>query len=169
MKLQTAGQGTLAWTVTNNLIYGYNNFGIEVLTGGSAGAQSGTINTTITGNTIAEPGTTAGTIAIAKNGIHYNIGTVPGDTYQACAVITGNSLASSGADAVPAAGGGQDVRLRQRQSTTIRLPGYAGVATDITAVQNFVAANNSSGGPSVIASVNSPPGGGFTGTGSTCP
>ena len=169
LKLQTVGQGTLAWTVTNNLIYGYNNFGIEVLTGGSAAAESGTINTTITGNTITQPGTTAGTIVIPKNGIHYNIGTVPGDTYQACAVITGNSLASSGADAVPVAGGGQDVRLRQRQSTTIRLPGYVGVATDITAVANFVAANNSSGGPSVIASVNSPPGGGFTGTGSTCP
>ena len=169
LKLQTAGQGTLTWAVANNQIFGYNNFGIEVLAGGGSTAQSGAVNMTITGNTITQPGTTAGTIMIPKNGIHFNIGTVVGDTYQACAVISANSLATSGADAVPPAGGGQDVRLRQRQSTTIRLPGYPGAATDITAVQNFVAANNSGGGPSVIASVNSPPGGGFTGTGSTCP
>jgi len=61
------------------------------------------------------------------------------------------------------------VRLRQRQSTTLRLPGYAGAPTDTTAVQNFVVANNPSGGASAIASVNSPPGGGYTGFGTTCP
>jgi hypothetical protein len=174
LKLQTLGQGTDTWTVTNNTIRGYNNFGVELLAGGSATAQGGSVNATITGNTIDQPGNTAGTLGLPKNGVHLNIGTVPGDTYAACAVIGGpgalaNSLASAGADAVPPAGGGQDVRLRQRQSTTIRLPGYAGAATDTTAVQNFVAANNPSGGPSVIASVNSPPGGGFTGTGSSCP
>jgi hypothetical protein len=169
VKLQTAGQGTLTWTVNNNQIHGYNNFGVEVLAGGGATAQSGVVNATITNNTIDQPGNTVGTLGIAKNGVHLNIGTVVGDTYAACAVITGNSLASAGADAVPAVGGGQDIRLRQRQSTTIRLPGYAGGATDTTAVQNFVAGNNSSGGPSVIASTNSPPGGGFTGTGASCP
>jgi hypothetical protein len=49
------------------------------------------------------------------------------------------------------------------------LPGYAGAATDTAAVQAFVIGNNPSGGASAVASVNSPPGGGFTGTGSTCP
>jgi hypothetical protein len=171
LKLQSVGQGTMTWSVTSNTIHGYNNNGIEVEAGGGATAQSGAVNTTITGNTIDQPGTTAGTQGIAKNGIHLNIGTVPGDTYQACALIGGagalaNSLASSGEDAVPPVGGGQDVRLRQRQSTTIRLPGYAGAATDTTAVQNFVAANNPSGGPSVIAAASS---NGFTGTGTSCP
>jgi hypothetical protein len=174
LKLQTVGQGTMTWAVTGNSIFGYNNNGVEVLAGGGATAQPGTINATITGNTISQPGDTAGTITIPKNGIHLNIGTVPGDAYQACTLIGGagalaNSLATSGADGVPSVGGGQDVRLRQRQSTTMRLPGYAGAAIDATAVQNFVAANNPSGGPSVIASVNSPPGGGFTGAGGSCP
>ncbi len=63
-----------------------------------------------------------------------------------------------------------DVRLRQRQNTTIRLPGYAGANNDNTAVQNFVAANNSAG-TSVLAqnNVGSGGGGGFTGAGTTCP
>ena len=174
LKLQTLGQGTDTWTVSGNTIRGYNNFGVEVEAGGSASLQGGAVNATITGNTIDQPGNTAGTLGLPKNGVHLNIGTVPGDTYAACAVIGGagvlaNNLASAGADANPPLGGGQDVRLRQRQSTTIRLPGYAGAATDTAAVAAFVAANNSSGGPSVIASVNSPPGGGFTGTGASCP
>ena len=139
-----------------------------MLAGGGSTPQSGTVNATITGNTIAEPGNTPGTITLPKQGVHFNIGTVPGDTFQACAVISGNTLSSSGADGVPATGIDADVRLRQRQSSTIRLPGYAGSATDTAAVQSFVAANNP-GGTSVLASVNSPPGGGFTGAGTTCP
>jgi hypothetical protein len=174
LKLQNAGQGTVSWTVSDNQIRGYNNNGVEVVAGGGATAQAGAINATITANTITQPGTTPGTIALAKNAIHFNIGTVgpmpANDSYQACAVITGNSLATGGADGVPAAGGGQDIRLRQRKATTIRLPGYGGAATDLAAVQSFVAANNPAGGPSVIASADpSPPGGGFTGTGSSCP
>jgi VCBS repeat-containing protein len=168
LKLQLVNQGSSRWTVTNNQIRGYNNNGIEVLAGGGSTPQSGTINTTITGNTIAEPGNTPGTITLPKQGVHLNIGTVPGDTFQACAAITGNTLAASGADGVPATGIDADVRLRQRQSSTIRLPGYAGSTTDTAAVQSFVAANNP-GGASVLASVSSPPGGGFTGTGTTCP
>ncbi|HEU0316300.1 MAG TPA: hypothetical protein VFR49_03155, partial [Solirubrobacteraceae bacterium] len=177
LKLQTLGQGSTTWTVTNNTIRGYNDFGVELLAGGSASAQGGAVNATITGNTIDQPGSTAGTLSLPKNGVHLNIGTVPGDTYQACAVIGGpgglaNSLASAGKpgdDGLGNLSGGEDVRLRQRQSTTIRLPGYGGAPTDGAAVQAFVAANNPSGGPTVATSINSPPGGGFTGAGTTCP
>lgn len=168
LKLQSVDRGTLGWTVTGNQIRGYNNFGIEVLAGGGSTPQTGTVNATITGNTIAQPGTTPGTLTIPKQGVHLNIGTVPGDTFAACAAITGNNLADAGADGVPATGVNVDVRLRQRQSSTIRLPGYTGGATDTAAVQSFVAANNP-GGTSVLAQVNAPPGGGFTGTGTTCP
>ncbi len=169
LKLQTVGQGSANWTVTGNQIRGYNNFGVEVLAGGGASASGGAINATITGNTITAPGNTAGTITIPKQAVHLNIGTVPGDTYAACAVISGNSIATGGADGVPATGVDVDVRLRQRQSTTIRLPGYAGSPTDTAAVQAFVAANNP-GGTAVLAQVNSPPGGGFTGGApATCP
>jgi hypothetical protein len=167
LKLQTVDQGTVNWTVTNNQIRGYNNFGVEVLAGGGATPQSGTINTTITGNTIEQPGTTPGTITIPKQGVHFNIGTVVGDTFLACAVITGNTLANSGIDATPPTGIDADIRLRQRQSTTIRLPGYGSGASDTAAVEAFVAANNP--GAEVFAQANTPPGGGFTGTGATCP
>jgi hypothetical protein len=100
------------------------------------------------------------------NGIHLNGGTVPGDTYTICTNIGGagglaNSVSGSGAN------GGTDIRVRQRQSTTVRLPTYGGAATDTTAVQTFLSGRN--GGASLLASVNSPPGGGFIGTGTTCP
>jgi hypothetical protein len=99
---------------------------------------------------------------------------VSGDTYLACAKIGGsgnlaNAVSGSGAD------GGQDIRLRQRQGTTIRLPGYGGAAGDDPAVQAFVIANNSAdGAPTVITSntfggVAPNNGGGFPGTGTTCP
>ena len=176
LKLQTVGQGTLTWAVTNNTIFGYNNHGIEVLAGGGATLQSGTLNTTITGNTIAQPGNTVGTQALSKNGIHLNIGTVPGDTYQACAAIGGagglaNSIATSGLDGVPLTGAGDnDFRLRQRQSTTIRLPGYGGANNNDAAVLAFVAGNNGGNGvPVGLASNTVPTGGGFTGTGTGCP
>ena len=107
LKVQSAGQGTLTVAITNNQIHQYNNNGIELLTGGGATAQSGIFNAIITGNTIDTPGNTVGTIAIPKNGIHLNGGTVPGDTYAICAQIGGagalpNSIATSGLDAVPA-------------------------------------------------------------------
>ena len=172
LKVQSAGQGTLTVAITNNQIHQYNNNGIELLTGGGATAQSGTFNATITGNTIDTPGNTAGTIAIPKNGIHLNGGTVVGDTYAICAQIGGagalaNSIATSGKDAVPPTVGDIDFRLRQRQTTTVRLPGYAGGNTDTAAVVAFVAGNNSgNGAPAGLASTQAP-GGGFVG-GAAC-
>ncbi len=172
LKVQSAGQGTLTVAITNNQIHQYNNNGIELLTGGGATAQSGIFNATITGNTIDTPGNTAGTIAIPKNGIHLNGGTVVGDTYAICAQIGGagalaNSIATSGKDAVPPTVGDIDFRLRQRQSTTVRLPGYAGGNTNTAAVVTFVAGNNGGNGvPAGLASTQAP-GGGFVG-GAAC-
>lgn len=167
LKLQLVGGGSSEWTVANNQIRGYNNMGIEVVAGGGASAQSGTVNTTITGNTLTEPGTAPGTIGLAKQAIHYNIGTQPGDTFLACAVVSGNQLATGGADSNPPTIDA-DIRLRQRQGTTIRLPGYAGANNDNAAVQSFVAAANATGGPTVAASNTvASGGGGFTGA--ACP
>ena len=157
VKLQNSGGGALTWTVSNNQIRGYGNFGVDVLAGGGATASAGAVNTTITGNTIAQPGS----LAFPKNGIQLNIGTVPGDTYSACAQITGNVANGS------STGGGPDIRVRQRQDTTVRLPGYAGGSADLAAVQTFVAGNNPTGPPTVLASV-SGTGGGFVG-GPACP
>lgn len=152
--------GTSTWTVTNNQLRQYNNFGVEVLAGGGAAAGGGTLSTTITGNTIEQPGNLS---TLDRWGMHFNIGTVPGDTYVACLVIGGagalaNTLNASGAGTNPF-----DVRLRQRQSTTVRLPGYAGANNDNTAVQNFLAANNL--GTDLMSASNTvgSGGGGFTG------
>ncbi|HWJ81682.1 MAG TPA: Ig-like domain-containing protein [Nocardioides sp.] len=166
LKIQDVGGGTDAWSVDGNTIYGYNNFGVEFLAGGSGTVQAGSFETRVTGNTVAQPGNTAGTLTVAKQGVHYNIGTTVGDTFAACANITGNTLDQSGADTVPSTPFNFDVRLRQRQATTIRLPGYGGLNNDNAAVATFVAGNNSAG-TSVTASNTVPTGGGFTG-GAAC-
>ncbi|WGY03957.1 Ig-like domain-containing protein [Nocardioides sp. QY071] len=167
LKLQQMGGGVSTWSVTGNAIRQYNNFGVEVLAGGGADPESGFVNTTVTGNTVAEPGTTLSTLAIPKNGIHYNIGTQIGDSFTACADVRTNDVAASGFDqAGPAST--YDIRVRQRQATTVQLPGYAGAAGDTTAVQTFLVANNPTGGPTAAASSTFPTGAGFVNVAS-CP
>ena len=161
IKIQHAGGGgTLTMGVLGNLVRQYNNQGIH-LQAGAGLAQSGNFNVTVTGNTLAEPGTNPN-IGNIFQGLHLNNGVTPGDTFQTCVDIGPNTLTNSGRN------GGTDFRLRQRQSTTVRLPGYAGSTTDTAAVVAFVqselgvAATGS-------AAFEVPPGGGFIGTGSSCP
>ncbi len=163
LKLQNAGLGAVTVHVTNNQIFQYNNFGMDFEAGGGASATGGALNLTVTGNTVGNPGNLSG---FTLQGVMLNAGTVPGDTYAICLTLGGagalkNSIQNSGA------GGGTDFRLRQRQSTTVTLPGYGGAATDTTAVANFVIANNNVA-VAGTASVNSPPGGGFV-NGGPCP
>ncbi|MGH2688310.1 MAG: hypothetical protein ACRDKW_05830, partial [Actinomycetota bacterium] len=120
----------------------------------------GTLNATVTGNTIGNPG------SFASHGIVAQAGSVDGDGGTLCVDIGGagalaNSLAGSGANS------GTDFRLRQRIDTTVRLPGYAGGATDTAAVIALVQARNT-GSETGSATVNSPPGGGYVG-GAACP
>jgi len=178
LKVQTVGQGTLGWSATGSTLRGFNNFGVEVLAGGGAVPEGGTINTTVTGNTIVEPGTTVGVLAFPKNGIHYNIGTVVGDTYQACANIGGggalqNNIHQSGADSVPPSGiGDVDFRIRARRTgVNIRMPGYAGpvapgAASDADINAHLVPRNSAGGVPFGAAHGNT---GSFSGTGTGCP
>jgi hypothetical protein len=161
IKVQNAGQGTVAINITSNQIRQYNNFGVELETGGGATAQPGILNANVTGNTVSNPGTGG----LPMNGIHLNGGTVPGDTYAICVNIGGagalaNSITGSGANA------GTDVRVRQRQNATVNLPGYGGAATDATAVQNYLIARNGGGATTALASIAST---GFTGAGTGCP
>ena len=121
----------------------------------------------MTGNTVSNAGNNL-SIGLPVQGINLNGGVTPGDTFAICAQIGGAAVAQKN-DLDSAAGpfGGGDFRLRQRQSTTVRLPGYAGGATDTAAVVAFVNANNTVSG-SGTATVSSPPGGGFVG-GAACP
>ncbi|HEX2836409.1 MAG TPA: Ig-like domain-containing protein [Thermoanaerobaculia bacterium] len=153
--------GSSSINVTNNVINQYGNFGIFLQTGGTAVVGSGTLKSVVTGNTVANPGS----LSFVKNGFHLNAGTLPGDTYQVCLTLGGagalaNSITGSGDD------GGTDFRLRQRQSTTVRLPGYAGANNDNAAVTSFVQSNNG-GTPTGNVANTVPTGGGYIG--GTCP
>jgi hypothetical protein len=119
-------------------------------------AGSPTLNTTITSNTVADPGT------FATNGLFVQGGATTTDGGTICAAISGNSITGSSANLAT------DFRLRQRFNTTIRLPGYSGTAGDTAAVVTFVA-NNNGGTPTGSATVAFPTtGGGFVG-GAACP
>jgi hypothetical protein len=142
--------------ITNNQIRQYANLAglnLSVVDG-----TTDTLNATITGNTISNPG------SFASNGIFTQAGATGTDTSFMCIDIGGagalaNSIAGSGAN------GGTDFRVRQRFGTTVRLPGYAGGATDTAAVVAFIQGRNT-GAETGSATVQAP-GAGFVG-GAAC-
>jgi hypothetical protein len=146
------GTGSETIAITNNYTYQYtNDAGIYFL--GREGSP--TMNLTITGNTIADPGD------FGSWGLEGGAGAVTGDGGSVCAAISGNSLAGSAASGQ----GGADIEVDQAEGTAFKLPGYTGGEEDTIAVQNFLAAQNTGNGTqSVIATVN---GGGFVG-GTSC-
>ena len=151
--------GTHTIAIRDNTVSQYANFGVFTQAGGSGIIGSGAFNATVTGNTVSAPGS----LAFIKNGAHLNGGVSPGDSYAICYDLGGagalaNTLAGSGDD------GGPDFRLRHRQSTTVRLPGYGGGAFDTGAVVAFEQARNSGVGQAATSGL----GGGFTG-GAACP
>ena len=162
ISLRTDGTGSYTASVTGNTVRQYGNFGILFQTGGSGVIGSGNMKVTATGNTVSNPGT----LVFAKNGVQLNGGVTPGDTYQICLTLGGTGAL---ANAITGTGtnGGADFQLRQRQSTTVYLPGYGGTPGDNNAVVNFAQANNDPVTiPSGSATNTFPTGGGFQGT---CP
>jgi large repetitive protein len=151
------GASQITVAVTQNAIRGFSNLsGINI----HQRDGNGSIHATVTGNTIANPGT------FASNGLLAQAGAVGGDAGFLCVDIGGagasaNSLAGSGA------GGATDFRVRQRMNTTVRLPGYAGGATDTAAVVSFIQGRNTGAetGSATVGTV--PPAGGFVG-GAAC-
>lgn len=160
LKVQTAGQGTLTMGITNNQVRQYNNQGIH-LQAGAGIAHPGIFNATITGNTIANPGNNPN-IGNIFQGLHLNNGVTSGDSFQTCVDVGANTINGSGRN------GGTDFRVRQRQSTTVRLPGYGGGARDTVAVVEFLQ-GEIGGSPTGSAAAEPSSGGGFIGTGTTCP
>jgi hypothetical protein len=162
--LSCAGGGTIGLTITGNQIR--NWFGNGAMWFDNTGGTY-TTNFTITGNTIAEPGSNSqASIAITSGGTG-----VAGDTINVCATIGG---AGGLKNIITGAGGLTDVYLgatgAASGSHSFNLPTYAGGA-NLTNVQNFVTANNTiSGGATVIAYADAPnSAAGFTGVGSSCP
>lgn len=119
------------------------------------------MNLTITGNTIADPGSTA------LWGLEVEAGAQTGDGGTVCAAISGNSMTGSAPS--PASGGISDFEVDQEFGTKVELPGYTGANNNDAAVVSFVQGNNNaSGTPSGTATDNvSGGGGGFVG-GSGC-
>ena len=150
------GTGTYTASITGNQVRQYGDHGIFAQADGAGVAGNAAMNLTVTGNTVTEPAAGGGP---ATNGFHLNAGTSPGDTSQVCVELSGNTLAGSGQS-------GTDFRLRQRRTTTVRLPGYLGNATDEAAVVAFIQAQNP-GAETGEANENMPPGGGFVG-GAAC-
>ena len=146
------GQGTLTAAIRGNVIRQYAQAGLDA----RIQAGSPTLNATITGNTIANPGTSA------TNGLLASAGAAAADGGLLCAGISNNSLTGSGAN------GGTDFQLRQLFDTTFRLPGYLGSADNTAAVVAFVQGSNG-GTPTGSATAAFPAsGGGFVG-GAACP
>ena len=158
INVTTQGGGTHTVALTGNQVRGYNNFGIFLNTGAAALGGSGTLNATVTGNTVSEPGTSG----FPMNGVQLNAGTNTGDAHQVCLAMSGNSLVGSGAF------GGTDFRLRQRFLTTVRLPGYAGANNDDAAVVAFHQASHPGAPTGASANTVATGGGGFVG-GAACP
>jgi hypothetical protein len=149
------GSVTETLAITNNNLFQYaNEAGISFLDR----EGSPTMNLTITGNTIANPG------SFGSWGLLGEAGATTGDNGTVCAAISGNSMKGS---AQPGQGGA-DFELDQEFNSTIKLPGYAGGSQDTNAVVSFIQGNNTGNGtPSGIATT-SGTGGGFTGAAS-CP
>ncbi len=109
------------------------------------------------------------------NGIHLNSGTNSGDAYHVCLQL-GDSADPARRNTVTGSGkaGGTDYRLRQRVETTVRLPGYTGVANDPNATGSLDAALSSylaprTNGPFTVSSASSATGGFFnTPSGAPC-
>ena len=148
MAITARNSSTHTTDVDSNNIFQFGDHGIR-----ARATDSATLNTTVRNNTVAEPG------FFADEAIEIQAGLGSGDSAFLCANVIGNSITLAG-------GFLNDFALKQTESTTINLPGYAGASGDTGAVIGFVAGNNPPA-PLGAASV-SGLGGGFTGVGVDC-
>jgi hypothetical protein len=135
VEVRTVGSGNQVVQIDNNQIRQYGNFGILLQVGGqtaNGNGSAGTMNATVTNNTINTPSS----FAFIKNGFQLNSGTNAGDTFQVCLNLSNNTLGGSGQN------GGNDFQLRNRFTTTDKLPGYGGANNDNAAVVAFIQGQN---------------------------
>ena len=155
------GAGTHTSAVTNNTIRAWaNGPGIRVLAR-DGGASGGTLNATITGNTLTNPGAFAFSMLIQS-------GATSGDAHTLCANVGGaGALANNFVDNPGAFDG--TVTLFQRFATTMNLEGYVGGATSDADLTTYLQGRNTG---IVTVQTGDPPyfTGGITSVGGgTCP
>lgn len=160
------GGGDMNIAITNNQVFQYNNHGI-LLQDGDEINDGSVFNATVTGNTVNSPGN----LNTNFNGIHLNNGTVGAtDNFTSCIDIGGagalaNNIVNSGNGSTSP--NNQEFRLRQRQSTTVKLPGYAGANNNDAAVVTYIQGRNTVTSGNGAASNTVPTGGGYIG-GAAC-
>lgn len=134
-----AGGGAMNIAITGNTINYAGTQRAIIFQAGQDG--SGSTNATVTGNIIdiQLDGTgNAVTGILAQSAI-----TGPGNTSSMCADIGGaGALSNTFTHSLGGTMAGGDIRVRQRNDGTVRLPGYVGAATDFTAVINFLNGRN---------------------------
>ncbi len=132
IQIESNGGGDLdALVVINNQVFEYNNHAIFFSLGDRQG-KAVNANITVDGNTANTPGA----INTNFNGLHLNNGTVGTDNFTTCFDVKNNILTAAGKGAPSA--NSADIRFRQRQATTVQLPGYVGANNDNTAVGNYL-------------------------------
>ena len=167
--VESNGSGNHTTLIDGNNVSNYNNHGIVVTFGdtcplGAPCPAAPTLNATVTNNVVHSPGTL--TVATNDfNGFHLNSGTTAVDSFTACLDLRLNTLTGSGHGDTPP--NNQEFRLRQRQSTTVLLPGYAGANNDDVAVVAFLQGQNTESVGAGAASNTVPTGGGYIG-GAAC-
>ena len=124
------GGSDMTIAITTNSIFQYNNHGIRLLFGDEINPSS-VFAATVTGNLVKSPGN----LLTDFNAIHLDNGSVLAtDDFTSCIDIGGataalrNDVAGGGSGAIFP--NNADIRVRQRQNTTVQLPGYVGPARD---------------------------------------
>jgi hypothetical protein len=129
INLNAEGSADETLAITNNNLYQYSNAsGIAM----STSSGSPTVNLTITGNTIADPG------AFGTWGIDGTLGGLSGDAGTTCVAISGNTLTGS----APAVQGGAGFEIDQSFGAAVDVAGMAAGSQTTSAVVNFIASKN---------------------------
>jgi hypothetical protein len=166
LAVNATGAATVTMSVTGNTIRNWAiNNGMD-FSAGDGGATGPQVNLNVMGNTLNLNSATLSQL----HGISVNMGTTStGGAVNACVDIGGaGALVNNVVGSSSPVSGGSEIRVRQRNSSTVRLPGYVGGATDATAVVSYLAGRNTvTAASSVSATVQVPPGGGFVG-GAAC-
>jgi hypothetical protein len=160
------GGGSHTSTITNNTIRQFTNYGILAQSGNTtAGGGQGYMTLTIRGNNIAQPSPASASALFPTSGIRVVTGTNAGDTSKNCVVLGGTVASEKNVVTGTGTNGGSDLRLFERFTTILGVPGYAGASNDNAAMDAFLTARNTL--TTVSATNNVAAGGpGFSGT---CP
>ncbi len=150
VRVVSNGSGTLTAVVANNSI---NNLGSSQGAGIDMLARDGNSahNATVTGNTVVLSATNP------NNGIFMQSGAVdpPADSSPVCTDIGGSTAALRNSVTAPNVASNA-IRVRQRFSTDMRIPGYPGPANDSGQVATYIAGRNTVVSGPVTAATQAP-------------